>query len=57
MDVKKHTHLPKLSVGDQEGTQGTEAVEGLVAMLLGGTLVNGCAGNLGTRAGYKSRLP
>lgn len=57
MDVKKHTHLPKLSVGDQKGTQGTEAVKGLVAMLLGSTLVDGCAGNLGTRAGYKSRLP
>ena len=35
------TDLPELSVGDQQGTQGLQTIQGLVAILLGAFLLDG----------------
>lgn len=35
------TKFPELTVGDQQGTQSAKAVESLLAMALGSTLVDG----------------
>jgi hypothetical protein len=36
------TKLPELAVGNQKSSQSAEALESLLAMALGGVLINGC---------------
>lgn len=40
-----HTKLPELTVGDQKLTESPEALKSLVAVLLGGVLIDGSTGS------------
>lgn len=51
------TEFAELTVGDQESAEGTKSIKSLVAMLLGGALVDGGTWNLCIATLDKPRLP
>ena len=51
------TQFTKLTVGNDKSAQGSQAIEGLIPVLLGGTFVDGGTRKLGVGASHMLRLP